>query len=83
MFNLYIDDGVFPSGLMESVITPIDEKDNPFDKTNYRPISTVFYKFYQKFLGDVYTTKYMITLIIYYRIYNVASAKVSAQNSLR
>ena len=35
----------------------------------------VYYQFYQKFLSSDYTVKYMITLIVYYKKYNVASGK--------
>ena len=35
MFNLYIDNNTFPNGLKKADVV---KKDDPFDKTNYRPI---------------------------------------------
>ena len=39
IFNFYIDNNTFPNGLKKADIIPIYKKDDPFDKTNYRPIS--------------------------------------------
>ena len=39
MFNFYIDNNTFLSGLKQADIKPVYKKDDPFDKTNYRPIS--------------------------------------------
>ena len=39
MFNFYIDNSTFPNGLKKADIKPVYKKDDPFDKTNYRPIS--------------------------------------------
>ena len=39
MFNFYIDNNTFPNGLKKADIKPVYKKDDPFDKTNYRPIS--------------------------------------------
>ena len=39
MFNFYIDKKTFPDGLKKADIKPVYKKDDPFDKTNYRPIS--------------------------------------------
>ena len=54
MFNLYIDKGVFPNRLKQAVITPVFEKDNPFDKTNYRAklISQILSKAFERCLYD-------------------------------
>ena len=39
IFNFYIDNNTFSNGLKKANINPIHKKDDPFDKTNYRPIS--------------------------------------------
>ena len=39
IFNFHIDSNTFPNGLKKADIIPIYKKDDPFDKTNYRPIS--------------------------------------------
>ena len=39
IFNFYIDNNTFPNDLKKADIIPIYKKDDPFDKTNYRPIS--------------------------------------------
>ena len=39
IFNFYIDNNTFPNGLKKADIKPVYKKDDPFDKTNYRPIS--------------------------------------------
>ena len=39
MFNFYSDNNTFPNGLKKADIKPVYKKDDPFDKTNYRPIS--------------------------------------------
>ena len=39
MFNSYIDNNTFLNGLKKADIKPVYKKDDPFDKTNYRPIS--------------------------------------------
>ena len=39
MFNFYIDNNTFPNTLKKADIKPVYKKDDPFDKTNYRPIS--------------------------------------------
>ena len=37
--NRSIETGCFPDSLKEANITSIFEKDDPFDKSNYRPVS--------------------------------------------
>ena len=39
MFNFYMDNNTFPNRLKKADIEPVNKKDDPFDKTNYRPIS--------------------------------------------
>ena len=39
MFNFYIDNNTFPNRLEKVDIKPVYKKPEPFDKTNYRPIS--------------------------------------------
>ena len=39
MFNFYTDHNTFPNGFKKVAIKPVYNKDDPFDKTNYRPIS--------------------------------------------
>ena len=39
IFNFYIDNNTFCNGLKKADIKPAYKKDDPFDKTNYRPIS--------------------------------------------
>ena len=39
IFNFYIDNNTFPNGLKKADIKPVYKKDDPFDKTNYTPIS--------------------------------------------
>ena len=39
MLNFYIDKNIFPSGFKKADIKPVYKKGDPFDKTNYRPIS--------------------------------------------
>ena len=39
MFNFYIDNNTFPNRLKKADIKPVYKKDDPFDKTNYRPTS--------------------------------------------
>ena len=39
MFNFYIDKNTFPNGLKKTDIKVVYKKYDPFDKTNYRPIS--------------------------------------------
>ena len=39
IFNFYIDNNTFPNGLKKADINPVYKKDDPFDKTSYRPIS--------------------------------------------
>ena len=39
MFNFYIDSNTFPNRLEKVDIKPVYKKPEPFDKTNYRPIS--------------------------------------------
>ena len=39
IFNFYIDNNTFPNGLKKADIKPVYKKEDPFDKTNYRPIS--------------------------------------------
>ena len=39
MFNFYIDNNAFPSGLKKADIKLVYKKDDPFEKNNYRPIS--------------------------------------------
>ena len=39
MFNFYIDNNSFPNGLKKADIKPVYKRDDPFHKTNYRPIS--------------------------------------------
>ena len=40
MFNFYIDTFPNVNGLKKAGIKPVYKKDDPFDKTNYRTIST-------------------------------------------
>ena len=37
--NKSIETGYFPDSLKEANITPIFKKDDPLDKSNYRPVS--------------------------------------------
>ena len=39
IFNFYIDNNTFPNALKKADIKPVYKKDDPFNKTNYRPIS--------------------------------------------
>ena len=39
MFNFHIDNNTIPNGLKNADINPVYNKDDPFDKTNYRGIS--------------------------------------------
>ena len=34
-----IDSGIFPNRLKEAQVTPISKKNDPFLKSNYRPVS--------------------------------------------
>ena len=54
MFNFYVDNDTFPNELKKADIKPVYEKDDPFDKTNYRPISilTVLPKAFECCLYD-------------------------------
>ena len=53
IFNFYIDN-IFPNGLEKADIKPVYKKDDPFDKTYYRPISIlpVLSKAFEHFLYD-------------------------------
>ena len=53
IFNFYIDNNTFPNGLKKADIKSLYKKDDPFDKTNYRPIF-VFNLFYLNLLNAVY-----------------------------
>ena len=54
MFNFYIGNNTFPNGLKKADIKPVYKKDDPFDKTNYRPISIlpVLSKAFERCLYD-------------------------------
>ena len=39
MFNFYIYNNTFPNGFKKADIKSVYKKDDPFDKTKYRPIS--------------------------------------------
>ena len=54
IFNFYIDNNTFPNGLKKADIKPVYKKDDPFDKTNYRPISIlpVLSKAFERCLYD-------------------------------
>ena len=54
MFNFYIYKNTFLNGLKKADIKPVYKKDDPFDKTNYRPISilSVFSKAFERCLYD-------------------------------
>ena len=78
MFNFYIDNNTFLNGLKQADIKPVYKKDDPFDKTNYRPIS--IYLFYLKLSNAAYMIKFMNILILYYQGFNVASEQVSVRN---
>ena len=41
MFNFQIDNNTFLDVLKKADIKPVYKKNDPFDKTNYRPISTL------------------------------------------
>ena len=77
MFNFQIDNNTF-NGLKKGDIKPVPMKDDPFDKTNYGPISisTV----YLKLLNAAYMIKFMNILIMYYQKFNMPSEKVSVRS---
>ena len=54
MLNFYIDNNTFPNGLKKADIEPVYKKDDPFDRTNYRPISifAVLSKAFERCLYD-------------------------------
>ena len=54
IFNFYIDNNTFPNGLKKADIKSLYKKDDPFDKTNYRPISIspVLSKLFERCLYD-------------------------------
>ena len=39
IINMSIDSGIFPNRLKEAQVTPIFKKNDPFLKSNYRPVS--------------------------------------------
>ena len=41
IFNFYIDNNTFPNGLKKADIKLVYKKDDPFDKTSYRPINVL------------------------------------------
>ena len=52
--NFYIDNNTFPNALKKAGVKPVYKKDDPFDKTNYRPISilSVLSKPFERCLYD-------------------------------
>ena len=71
LFNFYIDNKTFLNGLKKADIKPANKKDDPFDKTNYRPVSILplLYKAFERCL----CVKSMNILILYYQKFNAAS----------
>ena len=41
LINLYINTGVFPDSLKVAEVTPIHKKNDPLNKSNYRPVSVL------------------------------------------
>jgi hypothetical protein len=50
LINLSINTGVFPDSLKVAQVTPIHKKNDPLNKSNYRPVSVlpIFSKVYEK-----------------------------------
>jgi hypothetical protein len=51
LINLSINTGVFPDSLKVAQVTPIHTKNDPLNKSNYRPVSVfipIFSKVYEK-----------------------------------
>ena len=41
LINLSVDSGVFPDRLKQAQVTPLYKKNDPLEKTNYRPVSVL------------------------------------------
>ena len=50
LINLSMNTGVFPESLKVAQVTPIHKKNDPLNKSNYRPVSVlpIFSKVYEK-----------------------------------
>ena len=70
----------FPSGLKKADIKPDCKKDDPSDKTNYRPISIIPVIPVLKLLNATYIIEFMNILILYHQNFNGAPEKVSVHS---
>ena len=63
MINLSINTGVFPDSLKVAQVTPIHKKNDPLNKSNYRPVSVlpIFSKVYEKVI-EIQLADYYVLL---------------------
>ena len=54
LINLSVQTSTFPDSIKRAQVTPLHKKNDPMDKTNYRPVSilTVTSKIYEKILSQ-------------------------------
>ena len=65
MFNFYVDNNTFPNRLEKGDFKPVYKKPEPFDKTNYRPISILHVlskAFERRFYDQIY--EYTDTILV-------------------
>jgi hypothetical protein len=83
IINMSIDSGIFPNRLKEAQVTPIFKKNDPFLKSNYRPVSIlpIPSKNFEKVLSVQLSAIH--TLTIYILKYHVANSRMPSTNPLK
>ena len=77
--NFCIENSIFPSDLKVSDVTPAFKRNPRLQKITTDPLA--FYLIYLKYMKDVFTAKYRLTLIISYLSINVDFAKDLTHNT--
>ena len=68
IINMSIDSGIFPNRLKEAQVTPLFKKNDPFLKSNYRPVSIlpIPSKIFEKVLSVQLSDSFDNILTIFY-----------------
>ena len=77
--NFWIENSIFPSDLKLPMLSQLSKRNQRLQKITTDPLA--FYLIYLKYMKDVFTTKYRLTLIISYLNINVDFAKDLMHNT--